>query len=93
MRELVRIRKVEPVRDFIVRLEFTDASSKEIDLAVYMHGPIFAPMRADPAIFRSVRVDAQLGTIVWPNGADIDPDVLYHQTKPAWMEQETMKHA
>ncbi len=93
MRELARIRKAEPVRDFVVRLEFSDGSSKEVDLTMYLHGPIFAPMRDDPAVFRSIRVDSQLGTIVWPNGADIDPDVLYHEIKPAWLQEETIKHA
>ena len=93
MRELTRIRKAEPVRDFVVRLEFSDGSSKEVDLTMYLHGPIFAPMRDDPAVFRSVRVDSQLGTIVWPNGADIDADVLYHEIKPAWLQEETIKHA
>jgi hypothetical protein len=29
------------------------------------------------AYFRMLRVDPDLGTIVWPNGADLDPDVLY----------------
>jgi hypothetical protein len=42
----------------------------------------------DPAVFRSVRVDPQLGTIVWPNGADIDPDVHYRGLKPAWMDMK-----
>jgi hypothetical protein len=70
-----------------VRLEFTDGSRREVDLEVYLRGPVFEPIKNDPAVFRSVRVDAQLGTIVWPNGADIDPDVLYHGLKPAWMEE------
>jgi hypothetical protein len=34
------------------------------------------PLRPNPDLFRQVRVDHELGTIVWPNGADMDPDVL-----------------
>jgi hypothetical protein len=31
----------------------------------------------DERFFRQVRADRELGTIVWPNGADVCPDVLY----------------
>ncbi len=34
-------------------------------------------MLRDRRMFESVRVDPELGTIVWDNGADMDPDVLY----------------
>lgn len=53
-----------------------------------MRGPIFDRVRTDRAFFEAVVVDRELGTIVWPNGADIDPDVLYGAARPAWMEQE-----
>jgi hypothetical protein len=82
---LVRVRAVEPLEGFRVRLEFEDGTQKEIDLEPYLHGPIFEPIRSDPAVFRSVRVEG--GTIAWANGADIDPDVLYYDLKPAWMEE------
>ena len=39
-------------------------------------------------MFRSVKVDSRMGTLVWDNGADIDPDVLYKDLTPAWMESE-----
>ena len=83
---LVRIRRVTPLENFTVRLEFSDDSQREIDLEMYLRGPIFEPIRNDLALFRSVKVEG--GTIAWDNGADIDPDVLYYNLKPAWMEQE-----
>jgi hypothetical protein len=87
MSKLVRIRKATPQKAFIVRLEFTDGIQRDVDLEPYLHGPIFASIREDHQIFRSVHVGPS-GTIVWDNGADIDPDVLYHGLKPAWMETE-----
>jgi hypothetical protein len=68
-------------------LEFEDGTQREADLAVYLRGPVFEMIRNDPTMFRSVRVEG--GTIAWPNGADIDPDVLYYGLKPAWMEGES----
>ena len=57
-------------------------------LEKFLRGEIFGPIRKDPNVFRSVKVIG--GTIGWDNGADIDPDVLYYDLKPAWME-ETVK--
>ena len=82
----VRIRNVEVLAGHVVRLEFTDGSRKDVDLEVYLRGPVFEAIRNDPALFRAVRVDPQLGTILWENGADIDPDVLYLGLRPAWMD-------
>ncbi|MCP4428793.1 MAG: DUF2442 domain-containing protein [Chloroflexi bacterium] len=56
-----------------------------MDLAPYLQGPIFEPIRQDPALFRDVRIMGN--TIAWENGADIDPDVLYYDLKPIWMEE------
>lgn len=89
MKRMVRIRSVEPLDGWKVSLGFTDGTIREVDLEMYLRGPIFEPIRNDPAVFRSVRVDPVMGTIVWDNGADIDPDVLYLGLKPAWMETET----
>jgi hypothetical protein len=83
---MVRVRIVELMSGFTVRLEFTNGSNREVNLESYLHGPIFEPIRNDPVMFRSVRVEG--GTVAWPNGADIDPDVLYYGLKPAWMEGE-----
>jgi hypothetical protein len=47
-----------------------------------LHGPVFEPL-ADPDFFAQVRVDNELGTVVWPNGADLDPLVLHGDFEPA----------
>jgi hypothetical protein len=86
--EMVRIRSVEVLGDFRVRLGFTNGTMREVDLEPYLHGPIFEPIRSDPGMFRTVKVDPRMGTIVWDNGADIDPDVLYEGLTPAWMEMK-----
>lgn len=87
---MVRVKAVTPLTGYTVRLTFTDGTRKDIDLEPYLRGPIFEPLR-DPARFREVAVDPELGTIVWPNGADICPDVLYHGRTPVAFEKPARK--
>lgn len=89
--KLVRIKSVEPLNDFTVKLQFTDGTNREIDLEPYLRGKIFESLKNNPSEFRTVKVDEQMGTIVWENGADIDPDVLYHSLKPAWAEEKELE--
>lgn len=81
---LVRVKTAEPLDGFRVRFGFEDGTQREIDLEPYLRGPIFEPIRNDPAIFRSMKIEG--GTVAWNNGADIDPDVLYYGLTPAWAE-------
>lgn len=74
---LVRIRKVEPLRDYVLRLEFTDGTVGDVDLEPLIWGPVFEPHRSDPGFFRRVYLDEVSGTLAWPNDTDLDPDVLY----------------
>jgi hypothetical protein len=83
---MIRIHSVQPLEGFRVQLEFTNGEQKIVDLEPYLRGPVFESLRENAEAFRSVRVDEELGTIVWENGADIDPDVLYGKYAPAWME-------
>lgn len=86
MERLVRIRAVTPLTGHVVRLEFSNGSTREIDLDRFLRGPIFEPMRNELSRFREVSVDSRVGTICWPNGADIDPDVLFLELEPAWAQ-------
>jgi len=75
---LPRITQVEVVGVFRVALTFTDGSVGVADVGSWIagRGGVFAPLQ-DPAFFEPVRVAADDGTLVWPNGADLDPDMLY----------------
>lgn len=69
--------EVRPLGGYRVRLRFEDGVEGELDLGktIRFQG-VFAGL-ADEREFAKVRVDPELGTIVWPSGADLDPDVLY----------------
>ncbi|MBX9770159.1 MAG: DUF2442 domain-containing protein [Candidatus Obscuribacterales bacterium] len=71
---LLRIRHVKVLSGFTVRLTLTDGSTIDKDISNLLNGPIFEPLRNDPAQFS--RVSVQDGTLVWTNGADLCPDVL-----------------
>lgn len=79
---MVDVVDVTVLADFRVRLRFDDGEEGEVDLRPFLNGPIFEPLLRDRQLFLSVRVDRELGTIVWPNGADIDPDVLHIAASP-----------
>ncbi|MGH3321911.1 MAG: DUF2442 domain-containing protein [Streptosporangiaceae bacterium] len=66
-----------------VRVSFSDDLVRDVDLAPLLWGPMFAEIRDDDADIAAVRVDPELGTLVWPNDADIDPDVLHGDHAPA----------
>lgn len=77
MNDVVEVRYV---RDYTLWLRFQDGSSGEVDISPSFKGPIFEPLR-DLTFFRQVRVDSEIGTIVWPNGADVAPETLYERMR------------
>lgn len=79
--EIIRVTEVEPLGGFVLRLRFNDDSERVLDLADELWGPVFEPLKADPGLFRAVRIEGD--SIAWPNGADIDPDVLHGSEVPA----------
>jgi hypothetical protein len=86
--QLMDIVAAEPLEGFRARLTFSDHTTREVDLWPYIRsGPIFAPVRDDAAFFRQMAI--RDGTIAWPNGADIDPNVLYYpELHPAVWERD-----
>jgi len=68
---------VQPLEDYRLHVRFEDGIEGVIDLVnLVKFSGVFGPLR-DRQYFLQVSVNPDLGTICWPNGADLDPDVLY----------------
>ena len=65
-----------------LRLTFTDGLVRELEFADVLGEGVFAELR-DEAVFAQASVDAVAGTVRWPSGADLDPDVLHGDFQPA----------
>jgi len=72
---LVQVTSAAPAGHWRLRLTFSDGFTGTADLSVLEGKGVFGPL-SDPAYFDQVRVDDELGTVVWPNGADIAPETL-----------------
>jgi len=72
----IEVMAVRHLGDYRLRLFFSDGKVKDVDLANELWGSAFEALQ-DLALFSQVKVDPDLGTIAWVNGADFAPDALY----------------
>lgn len=77
---ILRVTDAKLVRDFIVWVRFNDGSEGDVDLSGDLDGPIFEPLR-DPKVFAQFRLDPDIHTLVWPNGADLAPEFLHEHAR------------
>jgi hypothetical protein len=76
----LHVREAKYLHDYTVWIRFNDGAEGEIDLEPELEGEVFGPLR-DKELFRRFRVDPEIETIVWDNGADLAPEFLYeHMT-------------
>lgn len=73
---IYRVQAFEVVAPFTLHLRFDDGLERRIDFRPMLAGELFGPLR-DLALFNQVRLDTEVHTIVWPNGADFDPATLH----------------
>lgn len=73
---ICRVRSFSIIGPFALHLVFDDGIERDIDFLPVLAGEVFGPLR-NPAEFNQVRLDAEVHTLVWPNGADFDPAVLH----------------
>jgi hypothetical protein len=72
----LHITGVSHIRDYELRVEFSNGVLKDVDLSPALHGEVFEPLK-DLALFNQVKVNCETNTIEWPNGADFAPEFLY----------------
>jgi hypothetical protein len=81
MRSTPLLVAAKPRDGYIVSVAFEDGTAADVDLGYLVeYGGVFEPLK-DPAYFAQLRVDAEAGTIVWPNDADIAPETLYEHAR------------
>ena len=71
-----RVRSFEIKGSYTLDVEFDDGTRQEIAFESILAGELFRPLR-NLGIFNQVRVDPEVYTLVWPNGADFDPATLH----------------
>ena len=78
---ILHVTKARFLSGYKIWLSFNDGSSGEVDLAGKLTGSMFEPL-SDKRLFARFRVDKELGTVVWDNGADLAPEFLQQCLKP-----------
>lgn len=64
------------IAPFTLRVQFDDQTERVINFRPILAGEVYGPLR-DLAVFNEVRLDPEIQTLVWPNGADFDPATLH----------------
>ena len=75
-----RITNVKHIQDYLLEITFADGKTATLDFRARIvgRGGVFAALE-DVALFKQVQVDEEARTLVWPNGVDFCPDVLYSE--------------
>ncbi|MBV8781534.1 MAG: DUF2442 domain-containing protein [Phycisphaerae bacterium] len=73
---IYKVRSFKIEGPYVLRIEFDDGTSQVIDFRPILAGDLFGPLN-DLTTFNEVRLDPEVSTLVWPNGADFDPSTLH----------------
>ena len=87
MQKLVKAKTVQFGESVILDVVFETGEKRGIDLEKYLQDPVLEAVRSNPELFQSVRVER--GILTWGEGellVDVDPDVLYYDLVPAYLE-------
>jgi len=74
--EIHQVTGFEKVSAYTLRVAFEDGTEQVIDFRPVLRGALFGEL-IDEVVFDQVRLDTDINTLVWPNGADFDPAILH----------------
>ncbi len=75
--DIYRVVSFDKVAPFTLRVHFDDGTSQVVDFRPVLQGEMYGPLQ-DSSLFDQVRIDPEVHTLVWPNGADFDPAILHN---------------
>ena len=75
---ILHINEAKYLDDYKVEVVFNDGQRGVADLSDIFRGPVFIPLK-DKKLFAQLRVNEELATITWPNGADLAPEYVYYR--------------
>ena len=83
---IYRVQSFEIVAPYTLRIRFNNQTEQAIRFQPILAGALYGPLQ-DLSLFNQVRLDPEVHTLVWPNGADFDPATLHDwpQHVQAWM--------
>jgi len=73
---IYRVESFEIVAPYTLCVRFDDNTERTINFQPILAGELYEPLR-DLSLFDQVRIDSEVHTVVWPNGADFDPATLH----------------
>ena len=76
----LHISEAKHLHDYTLWLRFNDGTEGEVDLSDFLEGDVFTPLQ-EVENFRKFRVDPEIQTVVWENGADFAPEFLQEHLK------------
>jgi hypothetical protein len=77
---ILHVKEAKYLYDYVIWLRFNNGSEGEVDLKNELYGTMFEPLQ-DIQLFKTFKVDQEMETIVWANGADFAPEFLYNRLK------------
>jgi Protein of unknown function (DUF2442) len=73
---IYRVQSFRHEGPYTLRVAFDDGTEQVIDFRPILSGRLYGPLK-ESSVFDQVRIDPEVHTLVWPNGADFDPATLH----------------